>query len=210
MRAALPAGAAEQCTVPAQYPRWWQRLLQACMKFKRSCRSRRRWMRWICCAGPACGEPELDMQPLQVEALTLFDAALADLIEMRGREGQRLKELIEQRCATMSELVQQHACDCPKCWRDSVTNSPRGSRTSPWCGARTPGAGDGDSGTETRHRRGDPIGWQATSMKCDKSWRVRNRWVGSWISDAGTGIAKPTRWVPNPARRRDHAHLGRS
>jgi uncharacterized protein (TIGR00255 family) len=51
-------------------------------------------------------KPELDMQPLQVEALALFDAALVDLVEMRGREGQRLKELIEQRCAIMSELVQ--------------------------------------------------------------------------------------------------------
>ena len=50
---------------------------------------------------------ELDMQPLQVAALNLFDAALTDLVAMRSREGQRLKELIEQRCTAMVALVQQ-------------------------------------------------------------------------------------------------------
>jgi len=59
-------------------------------------------------------KPELDMQPLQVAALELFDAALIDLVEMRGREGQRLKELIEQRCATMSDLVQQARVRLPE------------------------------------------------------------------------------------------------
>lgn len=59
-------------------------------------------------------KPELDMQPLQVEALSLFDAALLDLVEMRGREGQRLKELIAQRCATMSDLVQQARVRLPE------------------------------------------------------------------------------------------------
>lgn len=59
-------------------------------------------------------KPELDMQPLQVAALELFDAALIDLVEMRGREGRRLKELIEQRCASMSELVQQARTRLPE------------------------------------------------------------------------------------------------
>ena len=47
-------------------------------------------------------------------ALELFDAALIDLVEMRGREGQRLKELIEQRCVTMVELVQQARVRMPE------------------------------------------------------------------------------------------------
>ncbi len=42
-------------------------------------------------------EPEPDTAPLQARALELLDQALADLVEARGREGARLKEVIQLR-----------------------------------------------------------------------------------------------------------------
>ena len=48
---------------------------------------------------------EPDLEPLYSQVLTLLDEALEDLLEQRGREGGRLKALIEQRCQTVAEIV---------------------------------------------------------------------------------------------------------
>jgi uncharacterized protein (TIGR00255 family) len=50
-------------------------------------------------------EPETDPGPLQEEAKALFEAALEDLVATRGREGERLRALLEQRCEAIATLV---------------------------------------------------------------------------------------------------------
>ncbi|MGI9301383.1 MAG: YicC/YloC family endoribonuclease [Gammaproteobacteria bacterium] len=50
-------------------------------------------------------EPEQDYGRLHASALKLFGEALDELIDTRKREGARLQELIEQRTASMRELV---------------------------------------------------------------------------------------------------------
>jgi len=52
-------------------------------------------------------EGEADLQPLRQIALELLDLTLEELIESRGREGQRLGELIEQRCQTIDQIVNE-------------------------------------------------------------------------------------------------------
>jgi len=52
-------------------------------------------------------EGEADLQPLREIALELFDRTLEELIESRAREGRRLGELIELRCQTIDEIVNQ-------------------------------------------------------------------------------------------------------
>jgi uncharacterized protein (TIGR00255 family) len=51
--------------------------------------------------------PTPDPERLHSEALALLDAALAELVDTRRREGDKLKELIVQRCTAMSEIVTQ-------------------------------------------------------------------------------------------------------
>ncbi len=51
--------------------------------------------------------PTPDPERLHAEAMNLLDAALADLIDTRRREGEKLKELIVQRCTAMGEIVAQ-------------------------------------------------------------------------------------------------------
>lgn len=51
--------------------------------------------------------PTPEPERLHAEAMALLDAALADLVETRRREGEKLKELILQRCTAMGEIVAQ-------------------------------------------------------------------------------------------------------
>ncbi len=50
-------------------------------------------------------QPEPDMELLQSEALQGFDAALEQLVASRRREGEQISALLQQRCATIAELV---------------------------------------------------------------------------------------------------------
>ncbi len=52
-------------------------------------------------------EGEADLQPLREAALELFELTLDELIASRAREGQRLGELIEQRCQTVEQIVNE-------------------------------------------------------------------------------------------------------
>ena len=51
--------------------------------------------------------PTPDPELLQKEVLSLLDSALTELVETREREGQKLHELIAERCKSMAELVGQ-------------------------------------------------------------------------------------------------------
>lgn len=50
---------------------------------------------------------EPDRGPLYEAAMALLDEALNDMVENRGREGDKLKAVIEQRCATIDSLVEK-------------------------------------------------------------------------------------------------------
>ena len=50
-------------------------------------------------------EESADGEPLLAAAAALFATTLEDLSAARGREGQRLRDLLEQRCATLETLV---------------------------------------------------------------------------------------------------------
>ena len=50
---------------------------------------------------------EPDLEPLYQAALELLDEALDDMIDSRAREGEKLKQLILQRCDAIDELVAQ-------------------------------------------------------------------------------------------------------
>jgi len=52
-------------------------------------------------------EAELDLEPVAVAALTALDDALTELVETREREGLKIREFIEQRCAGMSVLIRE-------------------------------------------------------------------------------------------------------
>jgi uncharacterized protein (TIGR00255 family) len=52
-------------------------------------------------------EPETDLAPLHESALKQLDAAVDELITSREAEGQRIQAMIEQRCASISEIVKQ-------------------------------------------------------------------------------------------------------
>ena len=51
--------------------------------------------------------PTPEPERLHAEAMNLLDAALEELIDSRRREGDKLKELILQRCETMAGIVAQ-------------------------------------------------------------------------------------------------------
>lgn len=51
--------------------------------------------------------PTPDPERLHAEAMGLLDAALSELIATRAREGDKLKELLLQRCAAMGAIVTQ-------------------------------------------------------------------------------------------------------
>lgn len=68
---------------------------------------------------------EQDLTPLQQAALTLLDEAISQLIEVRGREGSRLAELIEQRMVGMREQVERARVRIPQVLdgvRERLTN----------------------------------------------------------------------------------------
>ncbi len=52
-------------------------------------------------------EPEPDLEPVMAEALICLDTALSDLVATREREGERIRELILQRCDAVTEQVGQ-------------------------------------------------------------------------------------------------------
>ncbi len=52
-------------------------------------------------------QPTPEPEQVHAAAMSLLDAALGELIETRRREGDKLKELISQRCAAMAEIVGQ-------------------------------------------------------------------------------------------------------
>ncbi len=52
-------------------------------------------------------EGEADLQPVRDAALALLERTLEELIESRGREGRRLGDLIEQRCQTIDQIVNE-------------------------------------------------------------------------------------------------------
>ena len=55
--------------------------------------------------------PEIDMEQLSAEALTLLDEGLTDLCATRAREGVRLKKFIQQRCTKVQQVVEKvHKC----------------------------------------------------------------------------------------------------
>jgi len=68
-------------------------------------------------------EAELDLDEIKQTLLNSLDAALAELVATREREGQRTAELIEQRCAAMREQVRQVRARRPEVlarWRDKL------------------------------------------------------------------------------------------
>ena len=49
--------------------------------------------------------PSPDPEQLNAEALKLLDSALAEMVENRAREGEKMREIILQRCSGMAEIV---------------------------------------------------------------------------------------------------------
>jgi len=52
-------------------------------------------------------EVEPDTRPLQESALALLEATLDELVDTREREGEKIRELLLQRCAAMDALVEE-------------------------------------------------------------------------------------------------------
>lgn len=52
-------------------------------------------------------EPELDQVSLCSDALQLFETAMDDFISMRGREGERLREVLDQRLKAIASIVKE-------------------------------------------------------------------------------------------------------
>ena len=59
-------------------------------------------------------ETQVDMKAVQKEALTLFNQAIAELIENRQREGLELEQLVNQRLDAISEVVIQVRAKLPE------------------------------------------------------------------------------------------------
>jgi uncharacterized protein (TIGR00255 family) len=59
-------------------------------------------------------EAQLDTKPVLTAALELLREALADLNEMRYREGQRIRELLLARCSALREHVQSVKARLPE------------------------------------------------------------------------------------------------
>jgi uncharacterized protein (TIGR00255 family) len=52
-------------------------------------------------------EVEPDTRPLQEQALALLDRTLDDLVASREREGEKIRDLLQQRCTAMAGLVDE-------------------------------------------------------------------------------------------------------
>lgn len=66
-------------------------------------------------------EPEKDLEAIQKAALGLLDQALNELVQSRTGEGQRLGQMILERCAEISALVQQVRVRLPEV-RENIRN----------------------------------------------------------------------------------------
>ncbi|MCW9024704.1 MAG: YicC family protein [Gammaproteobacteria bacterium] len=67
--------------------------------------------------------PVVDTDVLQQALLDLLDVALKDLISTREREGEKLAEVIAQRCQTMTEIVARVRKQMPEilqAWREKL------------------------------------------------------------------------------------------
>ncbi len=67
--------------------------------------------------------PELETEPLKKQALALLEQVLDEFTAMRGREGEQLKTLIEQRCEAIEKVVtelQQHLPEVTARWRERL------------------------------------------------------------------------------------------
>ena len=83
-----------------------ERLLAAVQVVTRALRERQPSMRSTCCAGPGCCARTASAgEQLLAVAYAVFGATLEDLVAARAREGARLRELLEQRCAALEALV---------------------------------------------------------------------------------------------------------
>lgn len=71
----------------------------------------------------AVSEAEPDMDEIKLMLLNSLDAALAELVATREREGERTAELIQQRCTAMREQVKRVRARRPEVlarWRDKL------------------------------------------------------------------------------------------
>ena len=50
-----------------------------------------------------------------VATKALFGSTLEDLVAARGREGLRLKEILELRCTSLEDTCDRCASGCPRC-----------------------------------------------------------------------------------------------
>jgi len=67
--------------------------------------------------------PQVDPEVLHTSAMELLDAALADLVQGRRREGEKLKAILEQRCQAILDIVEQMRDLIPEIkqnWRDKI------------------------------------------------------------------------------------------
>ena len=67
--------------------------------------------------------PQVEPEVLHAKAMELLDAAIAELIQGRQREGEKLKAILEQRCNGISDIVQQMRGLIPEIkqsWRDKL------------------------------------------------------------------------------------------
>ncbi|MDC0663980.1 YicC/YloC family endoribonuclease [Marinobacter sp. SS21] len=58
--------------------------------------------------------PEQDMEPIRAAAISLFERTVADLMEAREREGERLRPLFEERLASMQKMVKEVRAAMPE------------------------------------------------------------------------------------------------
>ena len=59
-------------------------------------------------------ESKLEMKPVLQASLTSLDAALDELIANREREGERLRDLLQQRCVSIQQIVDQTRKNIPE------------------------------------------------------------------------------------------------
>ncbi len=67
--------------------------------------------------------PKLETEPLKKQVLALLEQVLNEFTATRGREGEQLKTLIEQRCGAIEKVVaelQQHLPEVTARWRERL------------------------------------------------------------------------------------------
>ncbi|KAF0190710.1 MAG: YicC domain-containing protein [Gammaproteobacteria bacterium] len=66
---------------------------------------------------------DTNLDEIQAEAVAILEDALKELVDTRAREGARLQEILEQRCATLAELVDEARTRLPDiktAWRERL------------------------------------------------------------------------------------------